>query len=131
MGKKFREIKIVSTSIVLTQKKIFLGEDYLTFSGTTVNIGQGMNPKSGEFVAPEPGLYLFLVTCCTYDMKKCLISIRKNGKDVANLFDQDGDTNKVLFCFYPTLSQFMSIKRFLKRKIVFLADILNCNFIVF
>ena len=84
-----------------------------------MNIGQGMNPKSGEFVAPEPGLYLFLVTCCTYDMKKCLISIRKNGKDVANLFDQDGDTNKVLFCFYPTLSQFMSIKRFLKRKIVF------------
>ena len=30
-----------------------------------------------------------------YDMKKCLVSIRKNGKDVANLFDQDGDTNKV------------------------------------
>ena len=28
-------------------------------------------------------------------MKKCLVSIRKNGKDVANLFDQDGDTNKV------------------------------------
>ena len=54
-----------------------------------------MNPKSGEFVTPEPGLYLFLVTCCTYDMKKCLVSIRKNGKDVANLFDQDGDTNKV------------------------------------
>ena len=88
-----------------------------------MNIGQGMNPKSGEFVAPEPGLYLFLVTCCTYDMKKCLISIRKNGKDVANLFDQDGDTNKVFF--FPTLSQFMSIKRFLKRKIVFLADLLG------
>ena len=60
-----------------------------------MNIGQAMNPKSGEFVTPEPGLYLFLVTCCTYDMKKCLVSIRKNGKDVANLFDQDGDTNKV------------------------------------
>ncbi len=73
------------------------GEDYLTFTGTTVNIGQAMNPKSGEFVTPEPGLYLFLVTCCTYDMKKCLVSIRKNGKDVANLFDQDGDTNKVHF----------------------------------
>ena len=71
------------------------GEDYLTFTGTTVNIGQAMNPKSGEFVTPEPGLYLFLVTCCTFDMKKCLISIRKNGKDVANIFDQDGDTNKV------------------------------------
>ena len=73
------------------------GEDYLTFTGTTVNIGQAMDPKSGQFVTPEPGLYLFLITCCTYDMKKCLVSIRKNGKDVANLFDQDGDTNKVIY----------------------------------
>ena len=73
------------------------GEDYLTFTGTTVNIGQAMDPKSGQFVTPEPGLYLFLITCCTFDMKKCLVSIRKNGKDVANLFDQDGDTNKVFF----------------------------------
>ena len=89
---------------------VFLGgEDYLTFSGTTVNIGQAMNPKSGEFVTPEPGLYLFLVTCCTYDMKKCLVSIRKNGKDVANLFDQDGDTNKVLLLIYQ-LNR--SIKKF-------------------
>ena len=85
-----------------------------------MNIGQGMNPKSGEFVAPEPGLYLFLVTCCTYDMKKCLISIRKNGKDVANLFDQDGDTNKVLFCF---LSNFIAIyvdKKIFEKKNCFL-----------
>ena len=60
-----------------------------------MNIGQAMDSKSGQFVTPEPGLYLFLITCCTFDMKKCLVSIRKNGKDVANLFDQDGDTNKV------------------------------------
>lgn len=70
------------------------GEDYLTFSGCTVNIGNGMNPKSGEFKCPEGGLYLFLFTCCTFDMKKCLISIRKNGKDVTNFHDQDGDQNK-------------------------------------
>ena len=62
-----------------------------------MNIGQAMDSKSGQFVTPEPGLYLFLITCCTYDMKKTLVSIRKNGKDVANLFDQDGDTNKVFF----------------------------------
>ena len=71
------------------------GEDYLTFSGCTVNIGNGMCPKTGEFTCPEPGLYLILATCCTFDMKKCLVSIRKNGKDVANIFDQDGDQNKV------------------------------------
>ena len=54
-----------------------------------------MNPKSGEFKVPEAGLYLFLITCCTFDMKKCLLSIRKNGKDVANIFDQDGMENRV------------------------------------
>ena len=32
--------------------------------------------------------------CCTFDMKNCLVSIRKNGKDVADSFDQDGDQNK-------------------------------------
>ena len=97
----FYDTKVQECQIV--KNFCLLGEDYLTFTGTTVNIGQGMNPKSGEFVAPEPGLYLFLVTCCTYDMKKCLISIRKNGKDVANLFDQDGDTNKV--CMYNKNAQ--------------------------
>ena len=55
----------------------------------------GMCPKTGEFTCPEPGLYLILATCCTFDMKKCLVSIRKNGKDAANIFDQDGDQNKV------------------------------------
>ena len=54
-----------------------------------------MCPKTGEFTCPEPGLYLVLATCCTFDMKKCLVSIRKNGKDAANIFDQDGDQNKV------------------------------------
>lgn len=54
-----------------------------------------MCPKTGEFTCPEPGLYLILATCCTFDMKKCLVSIRKNGKDAANIFDQDGDQNKV------------------------------------
>lgn len=67
----------------------------LTTPGCTVNIGNAMNPKSGEFKVPEPGLYLFLLTCCTFDMKKCLLSIRKNGKDVANIFDQDGMENRV------------------------------------
>jgi hypothetical protein len=32
-------------------------------------------------------------------MKKCLLSIRKNGKDVANIFDQDGMENRVKFLF--------------------------------
>jgi hypothetical protein len=72
----------------------------VTTPGCTVNIGNAMNPKSGEFRVPEAGLYLFLITCCTFDMKKCLLSIRKNGKDVANIFDQDGMENRVKFLFF-------------------------------
>ncbi len=81
-----------------------------TNPGCTVNIGNAMNPKSGEFRVPEAGLYLFLITCCTFDMKKCLLSIRKNGKDVANIFDQDGMENRVKF--------FISLKQ--KRSYLFL-----------
>ncbi len=56
-------------------------------------------PQTGEFRCPEEGggLYAFWVTCCTFDMKKALLAIRKNGKDVANVFDQDGDQNKASF----------------------------------
>ena len=37
-------------------------------------------------------------------MKKCLLSIRKNGKDVANIHDQDGDTNKVVQdCYFSMI----------------------------
>ncbi len=55
--------------------------------------------QTGEFRCPEEGggLYAFWVTCCTFDMKKALLAIRKNGKDVANVFDQDGDQNKASF----------------------------------
>ena len=64
-----------------------------------------MCPKTGEFTCPEPGLYLILATCCTFDMKKCLVSIRKNGKDAANIFDQDGDQNKVRTRGWPSASK--------------------------
>ena len=75
-----------------------------------------MNPKSGEFKVPEAGLYLFLVTCCTFDMKKCLLSIRKNGKDVANIFDQDGMENRVIFLFYCTVKMLSMLSFKLQKK---------------
>jgi hypothetical protein len=42
--------------------------------------GGGFIPKSGIFQCLEPGLYLFSLTVCTYDGKKCLLIIRKNEK---------------------------------------------------
>ena len=44
-------------------------------------------------------------------MKKCLVSIRKNGKDVANLFDQDGDTNKVSIYFQKIVNTNGELRR--------------------
>ena len=40
------------------------------------------------FQCPEPGLYMFTLTVCTYDGKKCLLILRKNEKDVCALIDQ-------------------------------------------
>jgi len=70
------------------------GECYVTFSGCNVNLGNGFIPKSGMFQCPEPGMYLFTVTVCTYDGKKCLLILRKNEKDVCALIDQDGNENR-------------------------------------
>jgi len=70
------------------------GECYVTFSGCNVNIGNGMIPKSGIFQAPVPGTYMFTLTVCTYDGKKCLLFLRKNQKDVCAMIDQDGNENR-------------------------------------
>jgi len=70
------------------------GECYVTFSACNVNLGNGFIPKSGMFQCPEPGMYLFTVTVCTYDGKKCLLILRKNEKDVCALIDQDGNENR-------------------------------------
>eukprot|EP00090_Calanus_glacialis_P047593 TRINITY_DN9958_c0_g1_i2.p1 TRINITY_DN9958_c0_g1~~TRINITY_DN9958_c0_g1_i2.p1 ORF type:complete len:899 (+),score=287.53 TRINITY_DN9958_c0_g1_i2:145-2841(+) len=70
------------------------GECYVTFSGCNVNLGNGFLPKSGMFQCPEPGMYLFSVTVCTYDGKKCLLILRKNEKDICALIDQDGNENR-------------------------------------
>jgi len=70
------------------------GECYVTFQGCSVNTGNGFIPKSGVFQCPEPGLYMFSLTVCTYDGKKCLLILRKNEKDVCALIDQDGNENR-------------------------------------
>merc|ERR1719244_1073848 len=70
------------------------GECYVTFTSCTVNIGNGFVPRSGIFQCPEPGLYLFSLTVCTYDGKKCLLILRKNEKDVCAMIDQDGNENR-------------------------------------
>jgi len=69
------------------------GEEYLTFSGTRTNLGGGMDAKSGVFVAPLDGAYMFTIHICTHDMKKGLLSLRRNGNELASFYDQNHDSN--------------------------------------
>jgi len=65
------------------------GEEYLTFSTCPVNSGAAMEPRSGIFTVPVTGCYLFSLHVCTHDMKKVLAAIRRNGVEVATVFDQN------------------------------------------
>jgi len=70
------------------------GEEYLTFSSCPVNVGGAMDPGSGVFTAPVGGVYLVALHVCTHDMKKALISVRRNGKEeLATVYDQNHNDN--------------------------------------
>jgi hypothetical protein len=64
------------------------GEEFLTFDGCSVNVGNAMDAKSGIFTAPFSAAYLFSLHVCTHDLKKALIAIRRNGIEVASIYDQ-------------------------------------------
>ena len=61
-----------------------------------------MDPKSGVFEAPFTGVYFFALHVCTHDLKKALLSIRKNGgTELASLYDQNHvDNHKVISYSY-------------------------------
>jgi hypothetical protein len=65
------------------------GEEFLTFSSCTVNAGKGMDAKSGVFTAPVEGVYFFTLNVCSHDMKKILVAIRRNGEEIASVYDQN------------------------------------------
>merc|ERR1711972_347169 len=69
------------------------GEENLTFQGTSVNTGGGMDPDTGIFTCPIGGSYLFTFHVATHDNKKALLSIRLNGEEVASIFDQNHKDN--------------------------------------
>ncbi|XP_040568363.1 uncharacterized protein [Lepeophtheirus salmonis] len=69
------------------------GEGYLTFQGLQVNLGGGMDTKSGVFTAPFPGVYSFTIHVCTADHNKALLSLRHNGNQVASFYDQNHESN--------------------------------------
>ena len=56
-------------------------------------MGGAMDAKSGVFTSPFAGAYLFIVHACTHDMNKGLMTIRRNGNQVASFYDQNHDSN--------------------------------------
>merc|ERR1711884_456935 len=59
------------------------GEENLTFQGTYCNNGGGLDIDTG----------MFQFHIATHDNKKALLSIRKNGEEVASIFDQNHKDN--------------------------------------
>merc|ERR1712088_360096 len=69
------------------------GEENLTFQGTYCNNGGGLDIDTGIFTCPCGGTYMFQFHIATHDNKKALLSIRKNGEEVASIFDQNHKAN--------------------------------------
>merc|ERR1739838_1168320 len=69
------------------------GEENLTFQGTYCNVGGGLDTDTGIFTCPTGGAYMFQFHIATHDNKKALLSIRKNGEEIASIFDQNHKDN--------------------------------------
>merc|ERR1711892_299391 len=69
------------------------GEENLTFQGAYTNIGGGLDIDTGIFTCPIGGTYIFQFHIATHDNKKALLSIRKNGEEIASIFDQNHKDN--------------------------------------
>jgi len=69
------------------------GEENLTFQGTYCNTGGGLDTDTGIFTCPCGGTYMFQFHIATHDNKKALLSIRKNGEEIASIFDQNHKDN--------------------------------------
>merc|ERR1712168_1061778 len=69
------------------------GEENLTFQGPYCNNGGGLDIDTGIFTCPCGGTYMFQFHIATHDNKKALLSIRKNGEEVASIFDQNHKDN--------------------------------------
>merc|ERR1712168_915119 len=69
------------------------GEENLTFNGTYCNVGGGLDTDTGIFTCPTGGTYLFMFHIATHDNKKALLSIHKNGEEIASIFDQNHKDN--------------------------------------
>ena len=85
------------------------GEENLTFNGSLCNVGGGLDVDSGIFTAPVSGTYFFMFHIATHDNKKALLSIRKNGDEIASIFDQNHKGKKFDIINLQTLKVMLDI----------------------
>merc|ERR1712157_569600 len=78
------------------------GEENLTFNGTYCNNGGGLDVDTGIFTCPTGGTYLFMFHIATHDNKKALLSIRKNGEEIASIFDVKRGDEIVVYAYTGT-----------------------------
>merc|ERR1711973_1026885 len=78
------------------------GEENLTFQGTYCNNGGGLDIDTGIFTCPCGGTYMFQFHIATHDNKKALLSIRKNGEEVASIFDLKRGDEIVVYAYTGT-----------------------------
>lgn len=64
----------------------YKAQSYLTFNGTTVNVGGAFDPSTGLFTAPVEGVYSFSFHGLTYDGTATHIKIMKNGENVGGAY---------------------------------------------
>merc|ERR1712002_122309 len=69
------------------------GEENLTFQGAYCNTGGALDTDTGIFTCPVGGTYMFQFHIATHDNKKSLLSIRRNGEEIASIFDQNHKDN--------------------------------------
>ena len=61
----------------------------VTYSGTNVNLGNGLNPTTGIFTAPKPGFYFFQFQALADDGKASFITIQHNGEVVSSSYRKE------------------------------------------
>ena len=61
----------------------------ITYSGTNVNIGNGLNIENGIFTAPKTGHYFFQFQALCDDGKANFIAIKHNEEIVSSVYRSD------------------------------------------
>merc|ERR1739838_128160 len=70
-----------------------LGVSFNAYRTKAYDGGGGLDVDTGIFTCPCGGTYMFQFHIATHDNKKALLSIRKNGEEVASIFDQNHKDN--------------------------------------